>query len=73
MKLILNESRIGISFKNFGLGLISFPWIYMFGLPKHNASFWEWFFYVSEIRHNYFNYKQFIAIRFVWFGIEVGI
>ena len=71
MKLILNESSVGIIFKNFGLFLISFPWLFMLGQPKHTASFWEWFFYVSEIRHNYFNYKQVINIRFLWLTIEV--
>jgi hypothetical protein len=31
MKIVLNESRIGAIGKNIGFGLISFPWLYMFG------------------------------------------
>ena len=72
MKLILKESRIGIGFKNLSFGLISLPWLHMFGQPKYTASFWEWFFYISEIRHDYFNFKQFISIRLMWFAVEVG-
>lgn len=62
---------IGIRIGNVGIGLLIFPWIYIFGnRPLNSASFWEWLICPPMIFINSENEKA-TQFRFMWFVIQV--
>lgn len=54
--------------KNFGIGLIAFPWLKIYGGQlKHSVSFWDWVLCKPTI-DNIAGYK-FTQLRIFWFTI----
>ena len=72
MRILIDKKWIGIATNNFGIGLISFPWLRIYGGQlKSSASFWDWFFCKLSI-NNIAGYK-FAQLRILWFTMIIRV
>ena len=72
MRILIDEKWIGITTKRFGIGLMAFPWIRIYGGQlKYAASFYDWFF-CKPVINNIAGYK-FIRLRMLWFTMVVRV
>ena len=66
MRILIDTKWIGITTNNFGIGLLAFPWLRIYGGQlKSSASFLDWFFCKPTI-NNIAGYK-FAQLRILWF------
>lgn len=74
MKVIVMFDKgqgVGIKVGPVGIGLIVFPWIYIFGnQPKYSVSFWEWLLCLPTFFINS-DYGKFVQFRFMWFIVQI--
>lgn len=71
IKTICRKDQVGIMVGQFGIGLISFPWIYSFGYFYRTVSFWAWFFCPPRIFFCDSRYKKCVQLRLMWFVIQI--
>ena len=72
MRILIDKKWVGIATNNFGIGLLSFPWLIIHGGQlKSSASFWEWFF-CKPVINNIAGYK-FIQLRMLWFTMVARV
>ena len=72
MRILIDKKWIGVTTKSFGIGLIAFPWLRIYGgRLKPSASFWDWFFCKPAI-NNIAGYK-FAQLRILWFTMIIRV